>query len=96
MYYNDDRNYGSRTYEEEFATVRGMNAFISKVYGWMFLGLLLTAVVSYYVATSERILFAIFTNPLIFYGILIGQVILVIALSARITRMSLAAPCPCF
>ncbi|NLM74888.1 MAG: Bax inhibitor-1/YccA family protein [Clostridiaceae bacterium] len=91
MYYNENRNYGARTYEEEFATIRGMNAFISRVYGWMFLGLLLTAGVAFYVAGNARLIYTIFSNSFLLYGLMIGEVILVAVLTARITRMRFAS-----
>jgi len=83
--YDDYRNY--RTYEEEYASVRGMNAFISKVFGWMFIGLLLTAGVSYFVSTNVNFVIALVTNNFLFFGLLIGELVLVSVLSARVTRM---------
>lgn len=79
------RNYG--TFEEEYATVRGMNAFISKVFGWMFIGLLLTAGVAYYVSTNVSLMTALLKNSFIFFGLLIGELVLVAVLSARITKL---------
>lgn len=79
------RNYG--TFEEEYASVRGMNAFISKVFGWMFIGLLLTAGVSYYVSTNVSLMTALLKNSFIFFGLLIGELVLVAVLSARITKL---------
>jgi len=84
--YNENGNFGVSTFEEEYATVKGMNEFISKVYGWMFAGLAVTAGVAYYVAGNARLLFTILSNMFIFYGLLIGELILVSVLSARITR----------
>ncbi|HHW22353.1 MAG TPA: Bax inhibitor-1/YccA family protein [Clostridiaceae bacterium] len=80
-------NYNVRTFEEEFATVRGMNAFISKVFGWMFIGLLLSAGVAYYVATDLNLISIILGNRFLFFGLMIGEIILVSVLSARITRL---------
>lgn len=79
------RDYG--TFEEEYASVRGMNAFISKVFGWMFIGLLLTAGVSYYVSTNVSLMTALLKNSFIFFGLLIGELVLVAVLSARITKL---------
>ena len=78
------RNYG--TFEEEYASVKGMNAFISKVFGWMFIGLLLTAGVSYYVSTNNNLIQAL-SNNFLFFGLLIGELVLVAVLSARITKL---------
>jgi len=84
--YDDYRNYGM--YEEEYASVRGMNAFISKVFGWMFVGLLVTAGTSYLVLTNQKLLMALVSNIFLVFGIFIGELVLVSILSARITRLS--------
>lgn len=86
MDYNQGR-YSPRTFEEEYATVKGMNTFIAKVYGWMFLGLLLTAGVAFYVASNSRLVYALLSNRILFYGLMLAELILVFALAARITRM---------
>ncbi|NLX64921.1 MAG: Bax inhibitor-1/YccA family protein [Clostridiaceae bacterium] len=84
--YENYRNYG--TFEEEYASIKGMNAFISKVFGWMFVGLLVTAGTSYYVLTNERLLTALASNLGLVFGIIIIELVLVSILSARITRLS--------
>lgn len=87
--YENYRNYG--TFEEEYASVKGMNAFISKVFGWMFIGLLVTAGASYFVLTNERLLTALASNLGLVFGIFIGELVLVSILSARIARLSYGA-----
>jgi FtsH-binding integral membrane protein len=62
-------------------------AFLARVYGWMGLGLLLTAITSVYIFSSG-LLPVIFQNRILFYGIIIGQFGLVILLSARIGKIS--------
>lgn len=89
MNYNSE-NYGPRTFEEEYATIKGMNTFISKVFGWMFIGLLITAGIAWYVAGSYNLVYTIVTNSFLFYGLMIGELILVAVLSARITRLRFA------
>jgi FtsH-binding integral membrane protein len=84
---NNNYNYGARTFEEEYATIKGMNAFITKVFGWMFIGLLLSAGVAYYVSTNINIVSIVLGNSFIFFGLMIGEIILVSVLSARITRL---------
>jgi len=88
--YNQNGSYSPRTFEEEFASVKGMNAFISKVFGWMFIGLLLTAGVAYYVASNIDLVITIVTNRFLFFGLIIGELVLVSVLSARITRLRTA------
>lgn len=62
--------------------------FFVKVYGWMALALALTGLVAMQVAASPVALSLIFGNPLIFYGLIIGELILVMVLSAGIQKMS--------
>ncbi|HOQ76015.1 MAG TPA: Bax inhibitor-1/YccA family protein [Thermoclostridium sp.] len=90
MYYGGD-NYEPRTYEEQYDTIRGMNTYIAKVFGWMFIGLLLTAGVGYLIAGNLTLVAAIVTNPILFFGLLIAEVVMVMVLSARITKLSYGA-----
>lgn len=62
--------------------------FFVKVYGWMALALALTGLVAMQVASSEVAISYIIGNPLIFYGLIIGELILVMVLSAGINKMS--------
>ena len=62
--------------------------FMSRVYGWMGLGLALTAIVSMLTLQSETLLRAVVSNRLLYFGLIIGEFGLVIYLSARISRMS--------
>ena len=64
------------------------NSFVSKVYGWMSLGLLTTAAVSYWVVNTPAMLKFIFSSRWIFFGLLIGELILVGYLSAAINKIS--------
>jgi len=62
--------------------------FVSKVYGWMAIALVITAFVAMAVASSEAAAKLILANRGLFYGLLIGELLLVIALTAAIGRMS--------
>ncbi len=64
--------------------------FITKVYGWMSLALVITGITAYLTATSQAVLEFIFGIPYMFMGLLIGEVLLVIGLSAMINKMSAA------
>ena len=64
-----------------------VNSFIRSVYNWMAIGLGLTAFIALYVAQSPSILNAIFGNPIIFYGLIIGELVLVFSISARVHKM---------
>jgi len=62
-------------------------AFLRKVYGWMCVGLGVTAVVATAVASSPTLVQAIFGNPILFFGLIIGEFGLVFYLSARIQKL---------
>ena len=64
---------------------------MQRVYGWMSLGLLLTTVVALLTLTSETILSLVFGNMLIFWGLFIGELILVISVSRAVSRLSSGA-----
>ena len=64
--------------------------FITKVYGWMSLALVITGITAYLTATSQALLQFIFGIPYMFIGLLVGEVLLVIGLSAMINKMSAA------
>jgi FtsH-binding integral membrane protein len=61
-----------------------------KVYTWMALALALTGLTAYYCAYNTNIVYAIATNQLLFWGLIIAEFAAVFYLSARIERMSFA------
>src|SRR5690242_7788494 len=65
-----------------------VSAFLGRVYAWMFLGLLVTAVTAFAVASSETLIEALILNRLVFWMLLFGQLGLVVFLSARVSKMS--------
>ena len=58
------------------------------VYQWMALGLGVTAVAAFLTAQSPAMQQIIFGNQLVFFGLIIGELLLVIGISAGIRRMS--------
>lgn len=68
--------------------VQATNLFLRGVYNWMSLGLGLTSLVAYMVATSPAIAQAIFGNPLLFWGLVIAEFGLVMGISSAVHRMS--------
>ena len=58
----------------------------SKVFMWMFIGLLVTFATGYFVSTNERMLISIFSSSIYFF--LIIAELVVIFLSARLHKMS--------
>ena len=64
--------------------------FIRGVYNWMGIGLATTAVVALMTASSPSLLRMIYGNSIVFFGLIIGELALVLALSAGISRMRAA------
>lgn len=69
-------------------TGTGLQIFMAQVYGWMTVGLLLTAFVALYVASSATLIEMIFTNKIFFFGLIIAQLALVFILSGMVHKMS--------
>ena len=65
-------------------------AFIHRVYGWMAGGLVISAVVALFVAMTPSIATIVLGNPIVFYGLLIGEVAVVMFLSFRLQKLSAA------
>ncbi len=64
-----------------------VNTFIRSVYNWMAIGLGLTGFTALYVSNSETMLKLIFGNQLIFFGLIIGELVLVFSLASRVNKM---------
>jgi FtsH-binding integral membrane protein len=69
-------------------TTAVVSGFFSKVYSWMTAGLALTALASVLTLSSESMLNLIFGNKMVFYGLIIAELGLVVALSAAINKIS--------
>ena len=65
-----------------------VNQFIQGVYNWMAVGLGLTGLVAFFVASSPAVAQLIFGNSIIFFGLIIGELALVFYLSSRVHKMS--------
>lgn len=65
-----------------------VTAFLRKVYGWMFAGLGVTAVVAFTVAGSPTIVQMIASNQILFLGLVLGELGLVFYLSGRATQLA--------
>ena len=65
-----------------------VTAFLSKVYGWMFLGLLLTAGTAVAVASSETLIETLILNRGLFWVIIMAQLGLVLFLSVRVQKLA--------
>jgi uncharacterized protein len=65
-----------------------LNKYITKVFGWMSVALILTGITSLFVVSSETLLTAIFSSKLSFYLLIGAEFLLVIAITSLINRMS--------
>ncbi|MES2730891.1 MAG: Bax inhibitor-1/YccA family protein [Bacteroidota bacterium] len=63
-------------------------SFMAKVYGWMCAALVVTAATSLLVASSPGLVNMIFGNRLVFWALIIGEVLLVGYISSVISRIS--------
>lgn len=64
------------------------SAFITRVYAWMTLALSITALTAYLTLSSETLLSIIFGNKLVFFGLIIGELLLVGSLVVAVKKMS--------
>ena len=71
-------------------TLEGLNAFLSKVFMWMFAGLMVTAITSLIVASTPALQYLILSNNFLFFGLIIGEFALVIVLSKNALKYSYA------
>jgi len=75
--------------QQEIVSTNTFSALMRKVYTWMALALTITGFTAFYVASSPALMQTIFTNSILFWGLLIGELALVWIVSASINRLSL-------
>lgn len=75
--------------EREWEVSNAFPVLMRKVYVWMTLALVITGFTAYGVATSPGILQTIYSNQILFWGMIIAEFALVIGVSAAINRLSL-------
>lgn len=75
--------------ERLWETSQTFPVLMRKVYVWMTLALAITGFTAYGVATSPGLMQAIFTNRVLFWGLIIAEFALVMGVSAAINRLSL-------
>lgn len=88
MNYND-YELKNLTVDEQLSMSSAFPVLMRKVYVWMTLALVITGFTAYGVATSPGVLQAIYSNQLLFWGMIIAEFALVIGVSAAINRISL-------
>lgn len=70
------------------AAAERVTGFLRRVYGWMCAGLATTALVAFEVAGSPAILRHLASNPLLYWGLMLGELGLVFFLAARAERLA--------
>jgi FtsH-binding integral membrane protein len=88
MEYNDYYPASTATAQTVAQEQTARRLLFRNVYLWMTLALVITAFASLIVYNSPSMLQAIFGSKILFYGLLIGELALVIILSARINKLS--------
>jgi FtsH-binding integral membrane protein len=73
-----------------------VRAFVRSVYGWMFGGLLLTALAALWVVVSKPMQALVLGNPIVPWVLFFAEIGIVLFLSIRLTRMSPAAAAAAF
>jgi len=66
-------------------------SFFPKVYGWMALGLLVSAAASFALLSTPSALQLVFGSRIVYFGLILGELGLVFYLSSRVMSMSSAA-----
>jgi uncharacterized protein len=79
-----------------YPMAESVRTFMYKVYGWMAIGLALTASTAYYVFSNKAIFNAIFSSSFIVMLLFIAQIALVISLSALVMRMQMSTAIAAF
>ena len=74
--------------ESASITNERITSFLAKVYGWMFLGLLITAGTAFVVASSPALITTFIANRFLFWVLAFAQLGLVFYLSARVGKLA--------
>lgn len=79
-------NNNNNAYQNEFSNVSGVavNRFVAKVFMWMFAGLFVTGVIASLTASNVSLLLDIVSNRFLFFGLIIGELVLVYVISAKV------------
>lgn len=85
----EDRNYVNYVNERDLQASLAFPALMRKVYLWMTLALVITAITAYGVATSPAAIQFILGNRIVFFGLIIAEFALVFAVGGIINRLSI-------
>ncbi len=65
-----------------------LQTYMAQVYGWMTVGLLLTAFIAWFAANTPAVMMFVFSSKITFFGLIIAQLALVFVLSGMVQRLS--------
>jgi uncharacterized protein len=88
---NNPQNPSIFNYQASETQAEVQRSFITRVYAWMTFGLFVTAAAAAITLFVPGMMEAIFSNTLLFYGLIGGELIMVLVLSAAVNRLSPAA-----
>jgi len=83
-------------FEKSGVTYRQQTDIVNKSFAWMFVGLMCTGFVSFVLSSNAALVDLIFSNLLVFFGLILVELGLVFFLSARIQRISYGTALVCF
>ena len=87
----EELTYNTLSRERQLEASLAFPTLMRKVYVWMSLALVITGFTAYFVATSPALLSMIYTNKIVFYGLIIAELALVFAISGAIQKLSLTS-----
>lgn len=79
-------NWNGQDYQPPQVLRESLSTYVSKTFGWMFLGLLTTFALAF-AGYQTGLIYFVFINPYVFYALAAGELVLVLFLSARITKL---------
>ena len=83
-----ENNFQNSVNWSEAAAISKTARFMSRVYGWMMLGVAMSGIVAYAISENTALALSILQNRSAFWGIFIVQIALVMVLSAAMNRIS--------
>jgi FtsH-binding integral membrane protein len=73
---------------EDLRVKNNITVYLTRVYNWMALALFITGLIAYYTASGEQIMNMIYSSRFVFFGLIIGELLLVVYLTRAINKMS--------
>lgn len=86
----------SKYYAQETTEQRSIALYMSKVYAWMSAALAVTAVCAYLVGTSPHLVEMFIVNRFVFWGLIIGEVLMVMGITFMIDKIGAATAAALF